>query len=165
VGNGTRRRRVYLTALAVMAVCRVVCAQESPGTQGPTAPAVLLQEETQKNATAPCVEPPPLVRLQDYNGPLKKTVGIFARKLELKSVRPHYKPGAILCSLELKDKFVLFVMDSVDPVSFLDAGFNAGLAHAQDQDPTFGQGAAGYGKRFGASFVDQASSKFFTDFA
>jgi hypothetical protein len=157
--------KIFAAAVAVTTACGVICAQESPGTQGPTAPAVPLQEETQKNATAPCVEPPPLVRLQDYNGPLKKTVGIFARKLELKSVRPHYKPGAILCSLELKDKFVLFVMDSVDPVSFFDAGFNAGLAQAQDQDPTFGQGAAGYGKRFGASFVDQASSKFFTDFA
>ena len=107
-----------------------------------------------------------MVRLEDYNGPLKKTVGIFARKLERKSVRPPlYKPGAILCSLELKDKFILFVMDSIDPVSFLDAGFNAGLAQAQDDDPTFGQGAAGYGKRFAASFADQASGKFFTDFA
>ena len=159
-------RRVSAAALAVMAGCGVVRAQESPGTQGPPVPTVPLPEETQKNATAPCVEPPPLVRLGDYDGPLKKTVGIFARKLERKSVRPpHYKPGAILCSLALRDKFVLFVMDSIDPVSFLDSGFNAGLAQAQDDDPTFGQGAAGYGKRFGVSFADQASSKFFTDFA
>lgn len=107
-----------------------------------------------------------MVRLEDYDGPLKKTVGIFARKLERKSAHPpHYKPGALLCSLQLKDKFVLFVMDSIDPVSFLGAGFNAGLAQAQDEDPTFGQGAAGYGKRFAASFTDQASSTFFTDFA
>jgi hypothetical protein len=125
-----------------------------------------LPEETKKNPTAPCVEPPPMVRLEDYDGPLKKTVGIFARKLERKSAHPpRYKPGALLCSLELKDKFVLFVMDSIDPVSFLGAGFNAGLAQAQDEDPTFGQGAAGYGKRFAASFTDQASSTFFTDFA
>ena len=125
-----------------------------------------MPEETKKNTTAPCFEPPPIVRLEDYDGPLKKTVGIFARKLERKSVRPpHYRTGAILCSLELKDKFVLFVMDSIDPASFLDAGFNAGLAQAQNDDHSFGQGAAGYGKRFGASFADQASSKFFTEFA
>ena len=160
------RRTVYLTALTVTAGCGVVRGQESfHNPQLPLAPTVPLPEETKRNATAPCLEPPPLVRLEDYDGPLKKTVGIFARKLERKSVKPHYKPGAILCSLELKDKFILFVMDSIDPVSFLDAGFNAGLAQAQDDDPTFGQGAAGYGKRFGASFVDQASSKFFTDFA
>jgi hypothetical protein len=127
---------------------------------------VPLPEQTELNATAPCLEPPPMVRLEDYNGPLKKTVGIFAQKLERKSVRaPHYKPGAILCSLEVKDKFILFVMDSIDPVSFLDVGFNAGLAQAQDEDRAFGQGAAGYGKRFAAGFADQAASKFFTDFA
>jgi len=103
--------------------------------------------------------------LGDYDGPLKKTVGIFARKLERKAIhQPHYKPDAILCSLELKDKFVLFVMDSIDPASFLNSALNAGLAQAQDDDRTFGQGAAGYGKRFSASFADQASSKFFTDF-
>jgi hypothetical protein len=171
VGNRIRfhrwRVRAYLTALTVMAGSSLVRGQESPrAPQPPPVATVPLPEETKRNATAPCLEPPPLVRLEDYDGPLKKTVGIFARKLERKSVRPpHYKPAAILCSLELKDKFILFVTDSIDPVSFLDAGFNAGLAQAQDDDPTFGQGAAGYGKRFGASFADQASSKFFTDFA
>jgi hypothetical protein len=149
-----------------MAGCGVVCGQESPGVpQRQPAATVALPEETKQNATAPCVEPPPLVRIGDYDGPLKKTVGIFARKLERKAIRPpHYKPDAILCSLELKDKFVLFVMDSIDPASFLNSAFNAGLAQAQDDDPTFGQGAAGYGKRFSASFADQASSTFFTDF-
>jgi hypothetical protein len=160
-----RNIKVYAAALAVMAGYGVR-AQQLPGTQSPAVPTVPLPEETRVNPTAPCVEPPPLVRLEDYDGPLQKTVGIFARKLERKSVRPpHYKPGAALCSLELKDKFVLFVMDSIDPASFLDSGFNAGLAQAQNDDPTFGQGAAGYGKRFAASFTDDASSKFFTEFA
>jgi hypothetical protein len=110
--------------------------------------------------------PPPLVSLRDYNGPLKKTVGLFARELERKAVHPpHYKPGVSLCSLDLKDKFFLFVRDSTDPATFFAAGFNAGLNQAENQDPTFGQGAGGYGKRFGASFADQASFRFFKDFA
>jgi hypothetical protein len=114
----------------------------------------------------PCVEPPPTVNLRDYNGPLKKTVGLFARALERKTVHPlHYKPGVSLCSLDLKDKFFLFVRDSSDPVTFLASGFNAGLNQAENQDPSFGQGAGGYGKRFGASFADQASFRFFKDFA
>jgi hypothetical protein len=119
------------------------------------------------NTTAtPCVQPPPLVSLRDYTGPLKKTIGLFAQQLERKSVHPpHYKTGVALCSLELKDKFYLFVRGSFDPVSFLGAGFNAGLSQAEDQDPTFGQGMSGYGKRFGASFADQASLRFFKDFA
>jgi hypothetical protein len=107
-----------------------------------------------------------MVSLRDYNGPLNKTVGLFARALERKAVHPpHYKPGVALCSLRLKDKFFLFVRDSFDPVTFLASGFNAGLAQAENQDPAFGQGTAGYGKRFGASFADQASFKFFKDFA
>lgn len=32
-------------------------------------------------------------------------------------------------------------------------------------DPTFGPGASGYGKRFAASYADQASARFFKDFA
>jgi len=107
-----------------------------------------------------------MVRLEDYDGPLKKVVGTFARPLERKAVHPpHYKPGLRLCTLKLKDKFALFVQDSIDPVTFLATGFNAGLDQAQDSDRSYGQGAQGYAKRFGAEFAGQASSRFFKDFA
>jgi len=107
-----------------------------------------------------------MVRLEDYDGPLAKTLGLFTQQLERKSVHPiHYKPGVKLCSLELKDKFVLFLRGSYDPATGLGAAFNAGLSQAQNDDASFGQGAAGYGKRFAASYADQASSRFFTDFA
>lgn len=140
-------------------------AQESLVRPDPSPPPPVLQE-TATNVSAPCVQPPPLVRLQDYDGPLKKTVGLFARELERKSVRPpRYKPGLMLCSLDLGDKFLLFVSGTFNPVTFIASGFNAGLDQAANRDPSFGQGAAGYGKRFGASFADEASSKFFRDFA
>ena len=126
----------------------------------------VLEAQASENAAVPCVEPPPVLSLKDYNGPLKKVVGVFGRALERKSVHPpHYKPGVVLCSLELKDKFVLFVQDSFDPVAFLSSVFGAGQDQASNRDPTFGQGAAGYGKRFAANFTGQASSKFFKDFA
>ncbi len=113
-----------------------------------------------------CVQPPPLLRWQDYQGPFQKVVGTLARKLELKSVQPpHYKPGTVLCSLEVKDKFTLFVRDTFDPISILEAGFNAGLDQASNRDRTFGQGAEGYGRRFGANFAGQTTWRFFTDFA
>ncbi len=155
-----------MALLAALARGGVVRAQEPPPAppQPPAAP-TSFKEQATKNVAAPCVEPPPLVRLEDYDGPLKKIVGTFARKLERKSVhRPHYKPGAVLCSLAPKGKFVLFVQDTFEPVTFLASGFNAGLDQAENQDPTFGQGGAGYGKRFGANFADQASFKFFKDF-
>jgi hypothetical protein len=156
-----------LVLVASLGFSGALCAQQyvAPPQQLPAAP-VAIPEEIRQNPVAPCVEPPPVVSLEDYNGPLKKTVGLFARKLERRAVHhPHFKPGAKLCALELKDKFVLFIEDSVDPVTFMVTAFNAGLDQAADHDPTFGQGPSGYGLRFGANFADQASFKFFKDFA
>jgi len=153
----------FLAALAGLAG-GVVSAQEPP-VPAQQQPAVPFTEEATKNAAAPCVEPPPMVRIEDYDGPLKKVVGTFAGPLERKAVNPpHYKPGAKLCTLNLKDKFVLFVQDSFDLwLSF--QRFNAGLDQAEDTDSSYGQGAQGYGKRFGAEFAGQASSRFFKEFA
>jgi hypothetical protein len=148
-----------------MAWAGTSCAQE---TSSPKAPeqSVPAQSETLNIVGLPCVQPLPMVKLQDYNGPLQKTVGFFAQRLERESVHPmHYKAGLKLCSLELKDKFFLFVRDAFDPVVFLSSGFSAGISQAENDDRAFGQGAAGYGKRFGASFTDQATSTFFKEFA
>jgi hypothetical protein len=156
----------FLAALAAV-TGSAVYAQQAPAPAPPQQPATApFPEEARPNVAAACVEPPPMVRLEDYNGPLKKVVGTFARPLERKSVHPpQYKPGAKLCTLTLKGKFVLFLQDSIDPVTFLGTAFNAGLDQAGDSDPSFGQGAAGYGRRFAAEYMDQASSSFFKDFA
>lgn len=118
---------------------------------------------------APCIEPPPAVSWRDYQGPFEKTVGIFGRSLERRSVYAshpsRYKPGAMLCTLQLKDKISLFIQDSVDPVTFLGAAYAAGVSQAKNYDPSFGRGAIGYGRRFGAVMADKASSAFFKDFA
>jgi hypothetical protein len=144
--------------------------QPAPPSNNPEhpSPAVLarLPEQTRQNPHAPCIQPPPGVSWQDYQGPFAKTVGVFARRLERRSVRtPHYKAGAMLCTLEVKDKFVLFVADSLDPASFLTAGFNAGISQAENDDPAYGQGARGYATRFGANMAGNATSGFFKDFA
>lgn len=133
--------------------------------QEPASPGVP-PEETRRDIAAPCLEPPPLVKWEDYRGPFQKVTGMFARKLERKSVHsPQYKPGTMLCSLELKYKFKLFVQDTFDPVSFLSAGFDAGKDQAANRDPGFGQGAVGYGRRFGADFAGQTTWRFLKGFA
>ncbi len=145
----------------------MVCAQVPPAsTQQPPVATDPSQLASTTNTAPPCVQPPPIVRIEDYDGPFKKVVGTFARPLERKSVHPpHYKPGVKLCTLTLRDKFVLFVQDSSDPVTFLSSGFYAGIDQAEDTDPSYGQGAAGYGRRFGAEYAGQATSRFFGDFA
>jgi hypothetical protein len=170
VGHWTRfriRAGMYFLAALAGPTGGVVCAQEPPALpQQPPAASAPLPEEASKNVAAPCVQPAPMVQLEDYNGPLKKLVGTFARPLERKAVPlPNYKPGLKLCTLKLKDKFALFVQDSLDPVTFLGAGFDAGIDQAENTDPSYGPGAQGYGRRFGAEFAGQASSRFFKDFA
>jgi hypothetical protein len=161
--------------LASKVCARVASAQESASPSGGSAqqeslPARALPElaqvQTRQNPKGPCIEPAPGVSWRDYQGPYAKTVGIFARKLERRTVHdPHYKAGAALCTLEVKDKFILFVEDTLDPATFLSAGFNAGISQAENDDHSYGQGAEGYGKRFGANMAGAATSGFFKDFA
>lgn len=158
--------------LSLVAVAGIVCtnclsapqaevSRAQTGFQSNVRAAQVLQD-----SNTPCIEPAPDVRLEDYDGPMKKTVGFFARALERKAVHPpHYRPGVFLCTLGARDKFVLFVQDSLDPVAFLNSAFNAGLDQASNRDRAFGQGMEGYAKRFGANAADQASSKFLKDFA
>ena len=55
-----------------------------------------------------------------------------------------------------KQKFAIAAKDSFDyPVYFISGGF-AALYQLDDQNPSFGQGLKGYGKRYGAAYGDQA---------
>lgn len=61
-------------------------------------------------------------------------------------------------------KFHLFAKTASDPVTVVIAAAQAGLSQADNQFKGYGQGAEGYGKRFGAAFADQVSSGFFSNF-
>ena len=61
-------------------------------------------------------------------------------------------------------KFHLFAKSAFDPVTVGIAAAQAGVSQADNQFAGYGQGAAGYGKRFGAAFADQVSSGFFSNF-
>jgi len=157
--------RFHQTACTLITLAFMALAPNSLDAQEPTPPGAL-QEETRRNVTAGCLEPPQLVNWEDYLGSIKKVEGIFARKLERKTVHlPSYKPDTLLCSLEPKYKFRLFIDDTFEPVSFLSVGFYAGLDQAANRDPGFGQGVIGYGRRFGVDFAGQTTWRFLKDFA
>src|SRR5271169_834656 len=91
VEHGTRFRTVAgiffpaaLAGLAGGAACAQAQTPSASPQQPPAAP-VPLQQQASMNAAAPCVQPAPMVQLQDYDGPLKKVVGAFARPLERKA--------------------------------------------------------------------------------
>lgn len=62
-----------------------------------------------------------------------------------------------------REKFKLALDDSFDPTAFLVAGVFAGTAMVQHQYPSFGQGAAGFGKYYGGAFADQAIGNMMTE--
>ena len=57
-------------------------------------------------------------------------------------------------------KFHLAWRSTIDPVQFLGTGFVAGYEQAGDQFRGYGEGASGYGKRYGAAFADGAIGGF-----
>lgn len=65
--------------------------------------------------------------------------------------------------LTTHDKFKLAFSDTTDPFTVVLAGFNAGIAHWQNDFPAFGQGGQGYAKRLGAGFADQAVGNYMTE--
>jgi hypothetical protein len=158
------RRLCGLLLVAIFVSSASLHAQQEPSNPEPPAP-VDLPGQVVANPAGQCVEPEPMIRWEDYDGPMHTVIAAFTRKLDRLSVQvPHYKPGLALCSLEIKDKLILFARDSVDPVTFLTAGFDAGISQAQNNDAPFGQGSAGYAKRLAASYADQVQFRFFKEF-
>jgi len=66
--------------------------------------------------------------------------------------------------LTASGKWRLFVKSETDPFTFGWVAFEAGIAQANNDLPGYGQGAGGYGKRFGAGLADQTAGGFFGTF-
>jgi protocatechuate 3,4-dioxygenase beta subunit len=69
-----------------------------------------------------------------------------------------YDPHAV--ALTSKQKFELAYRTSIDPVTFVLTGAIAGAQQAQNDFSGYGQGAQGYGKRYGAVYADTVTSTF-----
>jgi len=85
----------------------------------------------------------------------KSILSTFSPPLSLaKDARP-LTPG---------DKFKLFAINTVNPFQFVATAAWAGIEQANNTYPSWGQGAEGYGKRYGAVYASTASSNFFSYF-
>jgi hypothetical protein len=67
--------------------------------------------------------------------------------------------------LTASQKFGLFAKGAVDPFPVAAYAVQAGVSQATDTHAGYGQGLAGYGKRFGAALLDGSSSRFFGTYA
>jgi hypothetical protein len=69
-----------------------------------------------------------------------------------------YEPNP--APLHASQKMELAWKTTLDPVTFGLAGIVAGVQHAQNAFPAYGQGTTGYFKRFGAAYADSTTSTF-----
>jgi hypothetical protein len=60
--------------------------------------------------------------------------------------------------LSPSQKFELAFKRSITPLTFIGAGLIAGIGQANNSFPKYGQGAQGYGKRFGSQYADTFDS-------
>jgi len=66
--------------------------------------------------------------------------------------------------LSTKQKFQLMARTMYDPFTFVAAGLTAGVGQATNSFAPYGQGAEGYGKRYGAALADSADSNLWSNF-
>lgn len=87
-----------------------------------------------------------------------------AEKQRLLGVIPNFYTSYTFdaAPLTAKQKFLFAVRGTFDPVSMVGVAFGAGIEQATNAYAGYGQGAAGYGKRFAAKFADGRSSDFLT---
>jgi len=81
-------------------------------------------------------------------------------------VIPNYRSdeaSTTITPLRPRAKLKVAFDDSFDPSAFLVAGVFAGVAMAQRQYSSYGQGAQGFGKYYGGAFADQAIGNIMTE--
>lgn len=64
----------------------------------------------------------------------------------------------------VKDKFIESTEDSFDYSAFIFVGLMAGVAQAENSDPEFGQGAAGFARYYWHTFADQTDENYQVEF-
>jgi hypothetical protein len=144
------RGSVFFIVILSIFPTRVSWAQESAVINPKGSEAVRLE------TTSLVIQPTPhatSTRLEEEHAHLFWILPTFS-VADSKSVRPLTAGG----------KFRLFVKDKTDPFTIGWVAFEAGLAQVNNDFPEYGQGAAGYGKRFGAGLANETAAGFFGTF-
>ena len=71
--------------------------------------------------------------------------------------------SATVQKLTPKGKLAIAWEDATDQAIFLQSAFIAGLGQATNGNPSFGQGVAGYARRFGTAYLDFAVQNMMTE--
>jgi hypothetical protein len=127
------------------------------------APALPDAPMAQQGATAPAQAAPagndPIVAPPASAKPTETTAEMLKKEehQRILGVVPNFNTvdnADTVARLSPRQKFHLAYKSSIDPFVFVADAFVAGLSQAQNSNPGFHQGAEGYFKRFGASYLD-----------
>src|SRR5215813_6536151 len=151
-----------ISILALVAFASVAWGQRLPSFGSVTPETALVPVAALHPIPQPCAKADEPFDIDDYDGPFNRFVARVSQKVDRVTVHvPRHRTGLKPCSLSVGEKFKLFVDDSVDPVNFIGAAWGAGIDQATNSDPRYGQGFAGYSKRYGAELADNATGSFF----
>jgi hypothetical protein len=146
--------RFLLAAFLIMVASTVCTAQEtSSEKQQQSVPPPSPRPETRTQGPPPKSEEEREIERQEQSQRVLGVVPFF--EVTSRQNAPPLTP---------REKFRLFVRSSFDPATIGIVGVQAALSQAENEFPAYGQGAAGYGKRFGASLADEVSSGFWSDY-
>jgi hypothetical protein len=73
----------------------------------------------------------------------------------------HWRSEAMGCHISVEERFKSFLSNTLTPGTFAGHLLTAGYGQFRNTDPSFGQGVAGYARRYGIDFVDTVNSNFF----
>ncbi len=130
---------------------------------------LLAQEPQQPNPSPPPPSPRPADRASE--APAKSEAERKAEKQEqsqrVLGVVPQFGVTSRqnASPLAAHEKFHLFARSAFDPGTIAVVGLQAAISQGENEFPAYGQGAQGYGKRFGASLADEVSAGFWSNYA
>ena len=113
--------------------------------------------DTKPSGGSTIESPQPKVDAQDDAPPQTKRILWVIPNYRAVSTSAHLAP------LSTKEKFWLATQDSFDYSSFIFSGILAGIALANSSEPSFGQGASGYGQYYAHTFADGTIENYLTE--
>jgi hypothetical protein len=159
------RSLCFAVLLAAPLAAASVRAQEQ---EPPRGVSPLIQDNQQPDSTAneksPLPDSPaPQANPADTNNTNNQ---IGQQPKRILGIIPNYRAVSAnthLPPLDLKDKFWLATQDTFDYSDFIFVGGLAAISFAQNSQPSFGRGAAGYGRYYWRIFVDGANENYMTE--
>ncbi|HXN19998.1 MAG TPA: hypothetical protein VN875_16785 [Candidatus Binatus sp.] len=155
---------VGMIAKALVLFCVSICASPVPAqstNQPPTQPAN--PSDQSSPSTAPAQQQPPPASGQQPTQPGQTAQA--TSKDRLFYTLPNFltlENAGQVPPLTAKQKFKIVARSSFDYVEFPWYAVLAGISQAEDSEKGYGQGAQGYGKRYGAAFADGTIENFMT---